>query len=310
MNRIEIAGSAAPVKARRRSSPRRKVERGPVPGDSASVPRSLLAPLDPADWPDLSGVVTEDDEPVDNVFSEKQQRLLTEPLYTSWPGPGPGRPFVALANVGLFHTVGEPPLVPDMMLSLDVAAPDELWTKAHRSYFIWIYGKPPDVVVEVVSNDEGGEGDRKLALYARIGIPNYVIHDPERHLSDDVLRVYRLDGGAYRLAADGRLTRVGLQVGLWRGVYENVDETWLRWSDAAGRLLLTGAERAAEAEAQAMEAEAQAAEAEALAAEAKVHAAEAEAHATEAETRAAEAEARVAGLAARLRALGVDPDSV
>ncbi|MBK8538951.1 MAG: Uma2 family endonuclease [Ardenticatenia bacterium] len=302
MSSTDIAGSAAPTTARRRSPPRRKVEGGPASGDRAAVPQSLVAPLDPADWPDLSGIVTEDDEPVDNVFSEKQQRLLTEPLYTSWPGPGQGRPFLALANVGLFHTVGQPPLVPDMMLSLDVAAPEELWTKAHRSYFIWVYGKPPDVVVEVVSNDEGGEGDRKLELYARIGIPTYIVHDPERHLSDDVLRVYRLDGGEYRLAADGLLPQVGLQVGLWRGVYENVDESWLRWSDASGRLLLTGAERAAEAEAHAAEAEAHAAEAEA-------HAAEAEAYAAKAQSRAAEAESRAAGLAARLRALGVDPDA-
>ena len=302
MSSTDIAGSAAPTTARRRSPPRRKVEGGPASGDRAAVPQSLVAPLDPADWPDLSGIVTEDDEPVDNVFSEKQQRLLTEPLYTSWPGPGPGRPFLALANVGLFHTVGQPPLVPDMMLSLDVVAPEELWTKAHRSYFIWFYGKPPDVVVEVVSNDEGGEGDRKLELYARIGIPTYIIHDPERHLSDDVLRVYRLDGGRYRLAADGLLPHVGLQVGLWRGAYENVDEIWLRWSDTAGRLLHTGAERAAEAEAHA-------AEAEALAAEAEGHVVVAEALAAEAESRAAEAESRAAGLAARLRALGVDPDS-
>ena len=46
----------------------------------------------PTDTPvDLTAVVnalvTEDGEPVDNVFSEKQQRLLTEPLYSSWTPP-------------------------------------------------------------------------------------------------------------------------------------------------------------------------------------------------------------------------------
>jgi hypothetical protein len=43
---------------------------------------------------------------VDNVFSEKQQRLLTVPLYDSWAGPasdaGERRTFAAMANVGLF----------------------------------------------------------------------------------------------------------------------------------------------------------------------------------------------------------------
>ncbi len=33
---------------------------------------------------------------------------------------GEGRTFLALANVGLFHELHEPPHVPDVMLSLDV----------------------------------------------------------------------------------------------------------------------------------------------------------------------------------------------
>ena len=38
-------------------------------------------------------LVTEDDTPVDNMFSETQQRLLTGTLKESWDGPGDGRPF-------------------------------------------------------------------------------------------------------------------------------------------------------------------------------------------------------------------------
>ena len=40
--------------------------------------------------PDTSHLITEDDTPVDNFLSEKNQRLLTEPLYSSWAGPGSG----------------------------------------------------------------------------------------------------------------------------------------------------------------------------------------------------------------------------
>jgi len=32
---------------------------------------------------DIQDLVTEDDTPVDNLLSEKQQRLLTEPLYSA-----------------------------------------------------------------------------------------------------------------------------------------------------------------------------------------------------------------------------------
>ena len=48
--------------------------------------------------PDISALITEDDTPVDNLPSEKQQRLLTEPLYSSWTGPGDNRPFLAAAQ--------------------------------------------------------------------------------------------------------------------------------------------------------------------------------------------------------------------
>ena len=66
--------------------------------------------------PVVDHLVTEDDTPVDSVFSEKQQRLLTEPLYSSWAGPGQQRSFVAMSNVGLFFAVRHPPLVPDVLV--------------------------------------------------------------------------------------------------------------------------------------------------------------------------------------------------
>jgi hypothetical protein len=36
---------------------------------------------------EVDEIVTEDEAPVDNIFSEKQQRLLAEPLYSSWTPP-------------------------------------------------------------------------------------------------------------------------------------------------------------------------------------------------------------------------------
>jgi hypothetical protein len=55
-------------------------------------------------------LVTEDDTPVDSMYSEKQMRLLTEPLYACWPGPGEGRKFIVCANVGLFYPIREQPV--------------------------------------------------------------------------------------------------------------------------------------------------------------------------------------------------------
>ncbi len=208
---------------------------------SHDIPHSLALEVPPC----VDHLVTEDDTPVDNIFSEKQQRLLTEPLFSSWSPEGEGRTFVVLANVGLFYSVRQPPFVPDMMLSLDVELPGDVHPKPYRSYFLWEYGKPPDVVIEVVSNREGGETTDKLDGYARIGVKYYVIYDPDRLLIDPALRAFRLEVGDYREMSEPIwLPRVGLGLQEWHGRFEDMDNTWLRWVDKQGRPIPTGAERA------------------------------------------------------------------
>lgn len=192
--------------------------------------------------PDLSHLITEDDTPVDNLFSEMQQRLLVEPLNSSWAGGPERRKFLAAANVGIFSRTQNPPVVPDMFLSLDVERPDDLWTKENRSYLIWIYGKPPEVVIEIVSNLEGGEATKKLGIYARMKVRYYAIFDPELLLSDELLRVYELQKDRYIAKTNTKLDVIGLGLTQWKGVFEKKSATWLRWTDTAGNLLLTGEE--------------------------------------------------------------------
>ena len=257
---------------------------------------------------EMENLVTEDDTPVDNILSEKQQRLLTEPLYGAWSGSdqhAPGhRGFLALANVGLFYALRQPPLVPDMMLALDVPGPGpDLSQKANRSYFIWVQdGKPPMVVVEVVSNQEGGEDGDKLRKYETIGVPYYVIFDPWHLLSDRVLRIYRFagTGNGYIEQVGGLLDAVGLGLSLWQGEYESTEALWLRWTDRDGRLISTGAELARREQQRATEAE-QRAEEERQRAEEERQRAEESARQAEQERQRAER------LAARLRELGVEP---
>lgn len=257
---------------------------------------------------EMENLVTEDDTPVDNILSEKQQRLLTEPLYSAWAGPERCAPehrgFLALANVGLFYALRQPPLVPDMMLALDVPGlgPD-LSQKGNRSYFVWVQdGKQPAVVVEIVSNQEGDEDSDKLRKYEAIGIPYYVIFDPWRLLSDRMLRIYQFAGASqgYIEQVGGLLDAVGLGLTLWQGEYEGTETLWLRWTDREGRLIPTGAELARHEQQRAVEAE-QRAEQERQRAEESVRQAEQE------RQRATEAERRAERLAARLRELGIEP---
>lgn len=192
--------------------------------------------------PDTTHLTTEDDTPVDNLASEKHQRLLTEPLYSSWTTSGQGRSFLAAANVGLFWIPRDPAIVPDVLLSLDVTAPQDWW--ATRSYFLWEFGKAPEVVIEIVSNTKGQEKGTKRATYAQIGIPYYIIYDPQKYLRGEVLEVYELCGGQYDRRPDTWLPNVGLGVRLWEGMFEEREDTWLRWCDQAGVVIPTGAERA------------------------------------------------------------------
>ena len=264
---------------------------------------------------DISHLVTEDDTPVDNLQSEKQQRLLVEPLYSSKPLPPP---FLAAANVGLFYKLKGEPVVPDAMLSLRVQCADDFSQKRNRSYFVWEFGKLPEVCIEIVSNQEGdelvlsrksqqkGRAIAKKDQYAQIGIPYYVVFDPLRQIqakdemSGALLRVWTIATTSYTeltpaegIAAAGEsvwLEAVGLGLTLWSGQFEEeVTRLWLRWCDREGRVIPTGAE-GQEIERQRADAESQRANAESQ--------------------RANTESQRADRLAERLRELGIDPGQV
>jgi hypothetical protein len=208
-----------------------------------------LPELDPDVIPKLDDLVTEDGAPVERIYIEKQYRLFTEPLYSSWPGPGEGRPFLVLANVGWFHTWGQPPLVPDALLSLEVAPAGDLRTKEGHSYFQWLMGKSPDVVIEIVSYRRGGEEDFKMKSYARLRALFYVIYDPDNLLQGGILRAFGLQRSKYEPVDPRWLPDIGLGLILWEGTFEGQRQSWLRWCDQNGQVIPTGAERAEEADA-------------------------------------------------------------
>ena len=225
----------------------RPASRGPraVSVQAAGVAAARAAPQVSVD---IESLVTEDDTPVDNMPSEKQQRLLTEPLYSSWGGPGAGRTFLAAANVGVFPEARNPAIVPDVFLSLDVQVADNWWDKTHRSYFVWEFGKPPDLVVEIVSNREGNEVGSKRLAYARMGVRYYVIYDPLHQVMQEDLRIYRLSDGGYARQESQLFPELRLGMMLWQGEFEGVRSRWLRWTDEHDGLIPMGKERAEHAE--------------------------------------------------------------
>jgi Uma2 family endonuclease len=270
---------------------------------SVSDPRTALDPeLDV--YPDTSLLITEDGKPVDNLFVEKQYRLLTEPLWSSWSAPD-GKPFRVLANVGLFFKYRDPPLVPDVMFASDAESPKAARESDNRSYFVWIVGKPPDVVIEIVSDKRGREDSEKLRAYERIRVPFYVIFDPEEILDGGVLRAYAMHEEKYRPVDPARFGSLGLGLALWEGEYEGSQDTWLRWTNFQGEVIPTGKEKA-EAERLRAEAAKDRADAEKERADAEKDRADAEKDRADAEKdRANAAEERTRRLEERLRAAGL-----
>src|SRR5262245_20243076 len=123
------------------------------------------------------------------------------------------------------------------------------------------------------------EIQRELDAYYEHVAPE---NDPQLKLKGDVLRVFVLRDGDYQELERPYLSRIGLGFKLWDGVFEDREDTWLRWCDEQVNVILTGEERAR------MEAER----------------ADYEAAARR------EAEDRAAHFAAKLRELGVDPDQL
>ena len=264
---------------------------------------------------DISHLVIEGDTPVDNFQPEVQQRLLVDPLYSAAALPAP---FLAATNVGLFYKLKGDPIVPDMMLSLGIQRPGDFFERRNRSYFVWEFGKVPDVCIEIVSNQEGdeltlspksrtkGKTLAKRDLYAQIGVRYYVVFDPLRQMqgvndmAGALLRVWSIVSSGYtELTSEPGITHtdesvwldaIGVGLTLWEGPFEeDVPRLWLRWCDRDGQVIATGAE-GQRAERQQADAERQRADAERQRADAERQRAE--------------------RLAERLRALGIDPNDV
>jgi len=217
---------------------------------------------------DISHLVIENDTPVDNFQSEEQQRLLVEPLYSSKALPVP---FLAAANVGLFYKLKGDPIVPDVLLSLGVQRPDDFSQRQNRSYFVWEFGKVPEVCIEIVSNQEGdelalskksrqkGKTTAKKEIYSQIGVRYYVVFDPLRQIQGQdemngaLLRVWSISPDGYSeltppggISAIGQsvwLNAAGIGLTLWEGQFEEeVTRLWLRWCFSDRQVIPTGAE--------------------------------------------------------------------
>ncbi len=231
-------------------------------------------------WEHLPADFSLPDDPVEN----HQQPLLAAALTDALSTANRLRPeMLVVSNFALVATVNKKIVVkaPDWLYVPQVLPAPE--NTIRRSYTPHLEGAPVAVVMEFLSDEDGGELSLratppygKLYFYERIlQVPTYVTYDPYA----DVLDVRCLQGDRYVVQEPNPQQRfwipeLTLWLGLWVGERWGQTMPWLRWWDEAGNLLLWSAEQAELAR--------QEAERERLRAEA---------------------------LAAKLRAFGVDPDA-
>lgn len=260
-------------------------------------------------------LVYSDGEPLETHWHVNQISLFTELVEQAMTERGRNDYFVG-GNMFVYYSYEQAhAIAADINDRRHYRGPDIFYVggvearSGQKCWVVWEEGRYPEVIVELLSPSTA-RTDRtvKKDLYARVfRTPEYFLQDPYQ----GKLEGFRLTGAVYQPIAPnakGRLwsERLGLELGLWHGIYRRDENTWVRLFDRDGRLVPTSDERA-EAERQSAEAERQLAEVASQRAEVASQLAEAERQRAEAESQradAAEADAAAAKAeVARLQAL-------
>ncbi len=197
------------------------------------------------EYPDTSQMILEDHEPLDSFINEKQQRLLTAVFYSGAKLPSQ-KPFPRRCQRRFIrHQKPKQVSPPDALLSLGIHAYDDWWQRKVRSYLFWEFGKPPDIVIEVISPTPGNELGSKLTDYEDLRIAYYAVYDPLKQLGENTLQVFELRGRSYVAKTDSQFADCNIGLTLWEGTFEDINATWLRWCYPDGKVIPTGDELAA-----------------------------------------------------------------
>ncbi|MBD2504831.1 Uma2 family endonuclease [Anabaena azotica] len=239
---------------------------------------SALTLPDHTQLPDSDGTFVFAKRVADKNWQEHPQSiLLTDSIEPVIQTLHPDGHYCIGQDMGIYWRLTDPPekgaTAPDWFFVPNV--PPTLSGKTRRSYVLWKEYVAPLIVIEFVSGDGREERDRtppsqgeggnvgKFWIYEQaIRVPYYAIYEATKaqvevyHLVDNIYQLMQPnERGHYPIAP------MGVELGIWQGVYRNVDLPWLRWWDAEGNLLLDGYETA-EIEKQRAEVEKQRAEVE------------------------------------------------
>ena len=237
---------------------------------SATNPSTALTPFpDHTQLPESDGTFVFAKRAGGKNWQEHPQSiLLTDSIQPILKQINPEGEYCIGQDLGIYWRLTDPPEkgaeAPDWFYVPNV--PPTLNGQTRRSYVLWREFIAPLIVLEFVSGDGSEERDKtpwkgKFWIYEQvIRPPFYGIYE----VSKASIEVYHLVEGQYQMLPTNErghypIVSLGVELGIWLGVYQNMELPWLRWWDLQGNLLLSGEERA-EQESQRAEQESQRAE--------------------------------------------------
>ncbi len=173
---------------------------------------------------------------------------ITESIWSTLEQLHPDGGFAIGQDSGIYWRITEPTqrgaAAPNWFYVANV--PSTLDGQMRRSYVLWQEIVAPSIVIEFVSGNGEEERDQKpyngkFWVYEQaIRVPFYAIYEVQKYS----VEVYHLVEGKYQLmSANERehyyIPPLGVELGLWQGIYKNVELPWLRWWDEQGKLLPT-----------------------------------------------------------------------
>lgn len=208
------------------------------------------------DFPDHTQLPESDGTFVKNFQELPQSILLTTSVRPILDQLHPDGQYCIGQDSGIYWRVAEPPEppekgaeAPDWFYVPDV--PPTLDGNMRRSYVMWKELMPPLIILEFVSGNGSEERDTtprkgKFWIYERIIRPAfYGIYEVKKAQ----LELYHLVENRFELAPQNQrghfpIEPMGLELGIWQGVYQGVELPWMRWWDTEGNLVLAADERA------------------------------------------------------------------
>jgi Uma2 family endonuclease len=223
-----------------------------------TAPPTPLISTSPITLPDHKQLPDSDGTFVKNFQEHPQSIVLTSSIAPILEKLHPDGRYCIGQDSGIYWRMMEPPEkgaeAPDWFYVPNVSP--LLDGEYRRSYVLWKEFVAPLIAIEFVSGNGSDERDTtppsetekagKFWVYEQaIRIPFYAIFDGWK----DNLEVYQLLNGRYaKMQSNERghypIPPMGVEIGL----QQEVTTTWLRWWDELGDLLLTGDERAVQAE--------------------------------------------------------------